>query len=138
MNRIQYSNWIPGGVLRVYNNRHGVWHFGIAGRTYGMVMHASKDRGQFVETTFEEFAEGQPDSYTWLPEGFEQQEAALIRAESQIGKLFNLFRSNCEDYVNWIVTGVARSPQREQHVAIAGLGVLAVLLIGALGAKRAR
>lgn len=130
MNRIQYGNWVPGGVLRVYSKRYGVWHFGVAGRTFGCVMHGSKDRGQFLETTFEEFAEGQPDTYTWLPSDCQQQEEVLVRAESQIGKPYQLLRSNCEDYVNWIVTGVAKSPQRDQHVALAFLGVLAVSLIG--------
>lgn len=136
MDRIQYGNWVPGGVLRVYSKHRGVWHFGIAGRTPGMVMHGSKDRGQFVETTFAEFADGQASAYTWLPEDWAGQENALNRAESQLGKPFRLLSSNCEDYVNWIVTGVARSPQREQHFAIAGLSVLALFLIGGMLGRR--
>ena len=132
MNRLQYGNWIPGGVLRVYSKRWQVWHYGIAGsRTLQgpMVMHASKDRGQFVLTTCDEFSEGNPIDYTWEPRSFEEQQAALIRAESQLGKPYRLSDANCEDYVNWIVTGVARSPQREQ-VAFAILIFLAILGLG--------
>ena len=136
MDRVQYGNWVPGGVLRVYSKRHGVWHFGIASRTFGFVMHASKDRGEFAQTPFEEFAEGQTDTYTWLPNNYERQEATLVRAESQLGKPFHLLKSNCEVYVNWIVTGVARSPQREQQIALAFLSVLAIGLVSVIaGAK---
>lgn len=137
MNRIQYGNWVPGGVVRVYSNRHQVWHFGILGREPGVVMHASKDRGQFLATDFAEFAEDQPDAYTHLPQDYAEQQAVLNRAESLLGRPYNLFRSNCEDYVNWVVTGVARSPQREQHVAIALLSALAFLLMG-IGSQRTK
>lgn len=76
MSRLQYGNWVPGAVLRVYSKRRGVWHFGIAGSlsvSGPMVVHASKDRGEFVLTTYEEFTEGQPAEYTWMPESFEVQ-----------------------------------------------------------------
>ncbi len=132
MNRIQFGNWVPGAVLRTYSKRHNVWHFGIAAHLDAsgpMVMHGSKDRGQFTLTPYSEFADGQAADYTWFPENLETQEAVLNRAESLLGKPFRLFDSNCEDYVNWIVTGVARSPQREQAV----LGVLILLLLGGLG-----
>jgi hypothetical protein len=132
MGRLAYGNWIPGGVLRVYSRRHQVWHVGIVAwmSVAGpMVMHASKERGHFVITTLEEFADGQPIEYTWLPETFEAQQAVLGRAESLLGRPFNLLNANCEDYVNWIVTGVARSPQREQFA----LAALVLLFFGSLG-----
>jgi Lecithin retinol acyltransferase len=131
VNRLQYGNWIPGGVLRVYSKRHHVWHVGIpAWVCVGpMVMHASKDRGHFVLTTLDEFAQGQPMQYTWLPDSFEAQQAVLGRAESLLGRPFRLLNANCEDYVNWIVTGVARSPQREQFA----LAALVLLFIGGVG-----
>ncbi|HYB60674.1 MAG TPA: lecithin retinol acyltransferase family protein [Methylomirabilota bacterium] len=131
MKRIQYGNWIPGAVVRVYSKRRAVWHFGIAGSLSvagPMVMHASKDRGQFAVTTNDEFSKGQPIQYTWVPANLEQQQIVLNRAESQIGKPYRLLDMDCEDYVNWIVTGVARSPQREQFVAAAFL--LAVVCVG--------
>jgi len=132
MNCIRHSNWIPGGVLRVYSRRYGVWHCGILTWLYGMpmVMHGSKERGRFALTTYEEFADGQPAQYTWLPESLEIQQAVLSRATSLLGKPFNLFTANCEDDVNWIVTGVARSPQREQAVTMA---IVVVLLFGGFG-----
>jgi hypothetical protein len=98
-----------------------------------MVMHASKERGCFVLTTFAEFSEGQHVDYTWLPTTVQQQQAALNRAESQIGKPFNLLFANCEDYVNWTITGVARSPQRERYGAAATLVGLVVGLVAILG-----
>lgn len=125
---LQYGNWVPGGVLRVYSKRHNVWHFGIADLQNGMVMHASKDIGQFTTTTYEEFAQDQVTEYSWLPENFQQEQAVLERAGSLLGRPFHLLNANCEDYVNWIVTGVARSPQREQ-VAL----VLLLLGLGGLG-----
>ena len=131
MDRLQYGNWIPGAVIRVFSKRRGVWHFGILGTSWGTVWHASKDRGQFVLTTFDEFAEGQPDAYTWIPDSSEVQQAVLARAASQQGKRYNLLNANCEDLVTWIVTGKARSPQRETAVALSlALSFVLALLIG--------
>lgn len=126
-----YDNWVPGGVLRVHSKRHNVWHFGIASSINGMVMHASKDIGEFTETTYEEFAHDQPTAYTWKPENFEKQQEVLSRAQSLLGRPFRLLNANCEDYVNWIVTGVARSPQRERAGLVAAFVI--VLVIGGLG-----
>jgi len=53
------------------------------------------------------------------------------RAVIGIGRPFRLLNANCEDYVNWIVTGVARSPQRERAGLVAALVI--VLVIGGLG-----
>ena len=125
---LQYGDWVPGAVLRVYSKRHNVWHFGIADSVNGMVMHASKDIGQFAMTTYEEFAQDQVAEYTWLPENFRKEQEVLARAKSLLGRPFHLLNANCEDYVNWIVTGVARSPQRE----LAALVVL-FLAVGGLG-----
>ena len=77
----------------------------------------------------EEFADGQPIGYTWLPETVEAQRAVIGRAESLLGRPFNLLNANCEDYINWIVTGVARSPQREQFA----LAALVLWFFGGLG-----
>ncbi len=124
-----YENWVPGGVLKVYSKRHNVWHFGIASSVNGMVMHASKDIGRFSETTYEEFAQGQGTEYTWRPENFQKQQEVLRRAQSLLGRPFQLLNANCEDYVNWIVTGVARSPQRE----FAALVLIFLAALGGLG-----
>jgi hypothetical protein len=129
MFRQQLGDWVPGGVIRVYSKRHNVWHFGIADLN-GTVMHASKDIGQFTVTTYDVFAQGQATEYTWLPESFEKQQEVLSRAESLLGRPFHLLNANCEDYVNWIVTGVARSPQRERAALVA---LILVLVIGGLG-----
>jgi Lecithin retinol acyltransferase len=129
MNRIQRGDWIPGAVIRVFSARRGVWHFGIAGWNHETIWHASKDRGYFLLTTLHEFAEDQPCVYVFAPETNEIQKTILIRAEGQVGKPYQLFASNCEDYVNWIVCGVARSPQREQAALVA----LIILLLGGLG-----
>jgi Lecithin retinol acyltransferase len=125
-----YGNWFPGGVLRVYSPRHNVWHFGIASSVNGMVMHASKDIGEFTETTYEEFAQGQATEYTWRPENFQQQQEVLRRSESLLGRPFHLLNANCEDYVNWIVTGVAWSPQRDRAALVA---LLLLIILGGFG-----
>lgn len=128
---MQSGNWVLGGVLRVFSQRRGVWHFGILagmGPMGWMVMHASKDRGAFVLTTYEEFCEGQPVEYSWLPPTFEWQQAVLQRAKSKLGTPYNLLTANCEDLVNWIVTGLVRSPQRET----ATVGALVLFALSAL------
>ena len=126
MNRIEYGNWVPGAVLRVFSPRHLVYHYGIAGPLdlggRPTVYQGSKDRGIFLQTCYEEFADGQQALYTWLPQNFEQQAAALNRTESQVGQAFSLSRANCEDYVNWIVTGIAYSPQR--NFVLLALGII--------------
>ena len=130
-----YDNWIPGAALRVWSPRHGVRHFGIAGWVPGTVYHASKDRGQFVLTSFEEFAEGQPAFYERYPQPHQAQ-TVIARAESVIGHRYDLLASNCEDFVNWIFTGTARSPQREGAI-VAALVVLALLIVGFGGLRGA-
>lgn len=138
MNRLQYGNWVPAGVVRVFSKRRGVWHYGILDdlqrNPLPSVYHASKDRGMFVLTTDDEFTEGEQATYTWRPADWETQRRILERAESQLGKRFSLLNSNCEDYVNWIVTGVARSPQRETMIALA----LIALFVGGLGLLSSR
>jgi len=47
-----------------------------------------------------------------------------------LGRPFNLLNANCEDYVNWIITGVAHSPQREQF-AFAALILLVIVGLAA-------
>lgn len=123
-----YQDWIPGAVLRVWSARYGVWHFGIASSIPGYVYHASKDRGQFALTSFTEFSEGQTVTYEWYPESHQVQ-MVLNRANGVIGHRYDLFSSNCEDFVNWVITGTARSPQREQTVAALVL-LLIVLGVG--------
>jgi hypothetical protein len=128
--RLQYGNWVPGAVVRVYSKRYNVWHFGIAGWVVGTVLHASKELGRFTLTTYDEFVEAEVAGYTWLPESFEKQQEVLSRAESRLGSPFRLLNANCEDYVNEIVAGIARSPQRD-HAAMAAL--IAALIIGGMG-----
>ena len=105
-------------------------HYGIAGLSLGTVYHASKDRGAFLLTGFQEFSEGQPAVYIWCPSDLISRNASLLRAASLVGKKYELLTANCEDYVNWIVTGHARSPQRE---SVAGAVILALLAILGLG-----
>lgn len=126
MNRSQYGNWIPGAELRVYSRRYGVWHVGILVWVFGvpMVIHASKDRGMVVQTTLEEFSEGLPVYYGRTSANLEAQNAILLRAQSVLGKPFNLLNADCEDYVNWIITGVARSPQRDGLILAAALLII--------------
>ena len=67
--------------------------------------------------------------YTWLPVSFVMQQEVLGRAEILLGKPFRLLNANCEDCVNWMVTGVARSPQRVQFA----LAALVLLFLGGIG-----
>lgn len=92
------------------------------------MIHASKDDGKIVVTSFDEFAEGQQVNYTRQPVSWEEQQTILQRANGRIGAPYNLLNANCEDFVTWVVTGKAQSPQRNQHFAFAivviGVGLL--------------
>lgn len=124
------ENWVPGSVIRVFSKNRGVWHFGITGTVWGTVYHASKELGAFALTDYDQFAWGQDVQYTWFPETAEKRDDVIGRADNLCGKPYRLMAANCEDYVNWIVTGVARSPQRDQAVALA---ILLGILGGGLG-----
>jgi hypothetical protein len=126
MYRIQYGDWIPGAEVRVYSRRFGVWHVGILVWLCGvpMAIHASKDHGVVVRTSLEEFSEGLPVYYGRIPANLKTQDAILRRVHNVLGKPFNVLNANCEDYVNWIITGVARSPQREGMVLAAALFII--------------
>lgn len=71
-------------------------------------------------------------TYAWTPEDYSTQEAVLARAESQLGRRYNLFNANCEDLVNWIITGKARSPQRENAFALTIVAGLVLALLSGL------
>ncbi len=130
MNRIEIGSWVPGSVLRVYSPSYLVNHFGIAGSLdqsgRPTVYHASKDRCSLVLTFYEEFAGGQQPVYVWQPQNLEAQQAVLTRAQSLVGRPYDLMRANCEDYVNWIVMGIASSPQR----TIIGVAALGIVVLG--------
>jgi hypothetical protein len=129
MNKLVRWDRVSGSVVRVYSRPHGVWHYGVLGSptaTGWTVFHASKDRGYFACTSFDEFADGLEVAGVWAPLTSEQQEAILHRASSIVGHPFRLRDSNCEDTVNWIIAGQARSPQRERIAVAAGI----VLLFG--------
>lgn len=129
VHKIVRRDGISGSVVRVYSRRHGLWHFGILGpltESGWTVFHASKDRGYFACTSFHEFADGLEVAVVCAPLASEQQEAILHRASSIVGNPFRLLDSNCEDTVNWIVAGQARSPQRERFAVAASV----ILLLG--------
>ncbi len=116
--------------MRVWSWRYLVYHFGIAGPVdvYGRptVIHNSKRHGGVVWTPLEEFTERAPFSVVWAPANAGQASAAVSRAKGQIGQPFDLWKSNCEDFVNWVVSGTAMSPQRV--FALALLSLVSVIL----------
>ncbi|MCI0627786.1 MAG: lecithin retinol acyltransferase family protein [Acidobacteria bacterium] len=66
-----------------------------------------------MSTSLEEFTEGQPFDVVWAPTTAQEQEFMIARARHGIAKVrFDLLESNCEDFVNWVRTGVAYSETR--------------------------
>jgi len=120
----------PGSVVKVWSRRYCFWHKGMVDwpdpfTGEQRVIHSEKR--QFVRTTsLTEFAAGETVHVLWVPQTWDQQNAALERMHSLDGKPYDLFVANCEHVVNWAVTGKSYSEQLGLAAMIAaGVAVVA-------------
>jgi hypothetical protein len=120
----------PGSVVKVWSRRYHFWHKGMVDwpdplTAEQRVIHSEK--GNFVRTTsLSEFAIAEMVHILWVPQTWDQQNAALERMHSLNGKPYDLFVANCEHVVNWAVTGKSYSEQLGLAAMIAaGVAVVA-------------
>jgi hypothetical protein len=121
-------NLLPGDVIE----RPGPWptqHRGIFvgvdfyGRAY--VIHNAKD-GRVCQEPFEIFAAGLPVTLIKrVAQDAVRQKQIVSRAQSLLGKPYDLINFNCDHLVTFAASGAATSPQL-LHIA----GVLFIVAIG--------
>jgi hypothetical protein len=120
--------------------RRGYIHHGIyAGR--GRVIHYRGldpllRRGPVEETSIEQFTRGRPLSVRTPKVSAFCGEARVARARSRLGEdRYRLWSNNCEHFVEWCISGLARSTQVERWARRLGLrrGAPATAAHGASG-----
>lgn len=132
--------YAPGSVLMAKTVGIAPDHRGIAGYVgpdgVQEIVHSRPPWGVQV-TTFAQFACGRRVETLWIPQNLQQQNLALTRAYSQIGRPWLALEANCEHFTSWVVTGVPHSPQLIGYVV--GAGMLGTFLYALTSpSKRAR
>jgi len=100
--------YAPGALLKV--RVFGlINHFGIA-TGYGTVIHSSRRFGRVHETDMDAFSGGRRITEIHYAHSHSGTEL-VARARSKKGMRYNVLTGNCEHFVNWVLTGKARSKQ---------------------------
>jgi Lecithin retinol acyltransferase len=124
---------VPGSVARFKSKRYGylLYHWGVIDWPDPIfrdlrAIHSEKD--SVVKTTsLAEFSEGENLEIIWIPQTAQQQNSMLQRMHSLEGKPYDLFVANCEQVVNWALTGKSFSGQlRLATLLVLGVATLAV------------
>jgi len=106
---------LPGSRLIV--RRRAYFHHGIYvgnGRTIHYAGWFRGTRGLVEEIALEEFTEGHPYHFGWMPPGQRAGEDIVRRARSRLGeRRYHLLKNNCEHFSNWCQLGERRSEQVE-------------------------
>lgn len=106
-----------GDKVRV-PGRFGTDHYGIV-VSGGMVVHACKEAGRVVRDPFASFAKGQAITIVQRAQpGFEGEVAR--RAETWLGRPYDLVAFNCEHLASYASSGVAASPQLQRGLVATG------------------
>lgn len=136
-----YDLYTPGSVVRARSSWPHPNHSGVAGYilTDGTqeVVHSRPPFG-VQATRLAEFALGRPVEVLWVPISVEQQELALYRTYSQIGRPFHLLAGNCEHFATWVVTRVPQSKQLSNYVLAFGAALVWTLASASGGSARRR
>ena len=125
---------VPGSVARFKSKRYGylLYHWGVIDWPEpfsGEHRAIHSEKGSVVRTTsLAEFSEGENLAIMWVPQTAEQQNLMLQRMHSLEGKPYDLFVANCEQIVNWALTGESFSGQLRYAAVVLGLGVAAFAL----------
>ncbi len=112
MSRFHYERvsvlYSAGTILET--DAYGViCHVGIA-TGYGTVIHASRRYGQVLETSQTQFSQGK--TIRTVPHRSGLSGSAIVaRARGKIGQRYGVLTRNCEHFVNWAISGKARSRQ---------------------------
>lgn len=99
----------PAGTLLEVGVMGVVRHVGIA-TGYGMVIHSSRRFGQVAETSQQQFSRGAPIRVVPYRTSLSGAEV-VARARGKIGQRYGVMTRNCEHFVNWVISGKARSRQ---------------------------
>ena len=99
----------PAGTILETDAYGVVRHVGIA-TGYGNVIHASSRYGQVLETSQKQFSRGKEIRVVPYRSRLSGTEI-VVRARSKIGQRYGVLTRNCEHFVNWAVSGRARSRQ---------------------------
>lgn len=99
----------PAGTVLETDAYGVIRHVGIA-TGYGNVIHASRRFGQVLETSEKQFSRGKPIRV--VPYASKMSGSQIVaRARGKIGQRYGVLTRNCEHFVNWVISGRARSAQ---------------------------
>ncbi|KLV07243.1 hypothetical protein ABT56_06835 [Photobacterium aquae] len=138
------THYAPGTVVKVRCSTY--WHYGMADG-HGYVVHNSKKWRQVTRETEAEFSEGRQIVLSDI-QG-RDPEQALDYALSQIGRRYNLFSQNCEQFVReahgltkectqlqrllvTVAGGYITVSALNPVVKLAGLGLICGALVGSV------
>ena len=120
---------LPGMVVQIdfgFYHHPGIVSDRTINSTPMVISNSFRKRGVFEES-WEDFSSGKQVKILGYP-GALSPDAVLLRARSKIGSRWNLFRWNCEHFINWSHGLKPRSPQVRNYatyaIALAGLAVL--------------
>lgn len=99
----------PAGAILETDAYGVIRHVGIA-TGYGTVIHASRRYGQVLETSEKQFSRGKPIRMISHKSSLSGSEI-VSRARRKIGQRYGVLTRNCEHFVQWAVSGQARSRQ---------------------------
>lgn len=99
----------PAGTVLETDAYGVIRHVGIA-TGYGTVIHSSRRYGQVLETSERQFSRGKP--IRKIPHASPLSGSAIVaRARGKIGQRYGVLTRNCEHFVQWAISGQARSRQ---------------------------
>lgn len=99
----------PAGTVLSVRFMGGLRHVGLA-TGYGTVIHSSARFGQVSETSQAKFSQG--TAIDIIPYATDLTGSEIVaRARGKIGQRYGVFTRNCEHFVNWVITGKAKSGQ---------------------------
>ena len=87
----------------------GVYHHGIVGLG-GIIFHSRKQEG-VIKSSMQEFAFGKKIELLRVPKTQTQRDEILKRCHIALGKPYNLFMANCEQFTSWAWGEVPHSRQ---------------------------
>lgn len=125
----EFSLLAVGTVLSV--PRGPITHYGVVigamSAFQPIIVASSKKYGRVIAQSLEEFSDGSPVTVVGYP-GNLSPEVVAIRAQSKLGKTYDVFSNNCEQLVNDAHGLGSKSTQLDKWTLGAALAGLVVLI----------